>query len=327
MKKIYNIPIIGYFLKIIVSIIKLPQYIEKTDKNICDIKQAQKKYVEEKNIFFNNGFAEMLENGEKLERLNYALSANPTIWGEKNRIHISPLAAVFTCFFNTNSGNIYVGDYTFAGSNVSILAGSHDMLLKDLPRRDSEIKSGCDIIIGKGVWLASGCTILGPCNIGDNAVIAAGAVVVPGTVVPANTVYAGVPAEMIKELQIDNKIDSNAIIKAVEREQGVLFVEGWTEKRVLKNNLNLTGHWIISKEAKIFTTAKEATFSIYKETQNSLNIIIQYDECSRHITIDQTNTDISILFDKRKRVIEQVEIIIQEECSMGLFVAVKNITI
>ena len=97
---------------------------------------------------------------EYFEKLNFALSANPTLWGPKERLHISDTAAVFTCFFNTNSGDITIGDYSFAGSGVSILTGSHDVELTGLARRDSEETKGRNIIIGNGVWLGSNCTIL-----------------------------------------------------------------------------------------------------------------------------------------------------------------------
>ena len=146
-----------------------------------------------------NDLKELRVTNEYFEKLNFSLSANPTLWGPKERLHISEKAAVFTCMFNTSSGNITVGDYTFAGSGVSVLTGSHDVELTGLPRRDSEITEGNDIVIGSSVWLGSNCTILGPCKIGDNAVIAAGAVVTPGSEVEEGSIYGGVPAKKIRD--------------------------------------------------------------------------------------------------------------------------------
>ncbi len=190
------------------------------------------------------------------ERLRLLLSIHPVTWGERDRLHISDLATVFTCFFNTNSGNISVGDYTFAGSGVSILAGSHDQHLTGLLRRDVEITEGCDINIGRGVWLASNSTILGPATIGDNAVIAAGAVVVPGTVVPQNTIFAGIPAKCIGKLELDDseKTTNPAVLNALTRNHGVLYVDGWTEKkdRIIDNVL-YRGHEQIKNTAVIYT--------------------------------------------------------------------------
>ena len=186
---------------------------------------------------------ELLTDGDFLQKLNLGLSIHPTLWGPAERLQISPLASVFTCFFNTNSGTIRIGDYTFAGSGVSILAGSHDARLKGFLRRDAEMRDECDIRIGSGVWLASGCIVLGPCQIDDHAVIAAGAVVTPGTHVPAGTMYGGVPAKKICDLQMVEADEMNhpAILQALKRHDGALFVSGWSPKSM---GLSVPGHWL-----------------------------------------------------------------------------------
>jgi len=193
---------------------------------------------------------ELRVTNEYFEKLNFALSANPTLWGPKERLHISDTAAVFTCFFNTSSGEITVGDYSFAGSGVSILTGSHDVELTGLPRRDSEITEGNDIVIGKGVWFGSNCTILGPCKIGDNAVIAAGAVVKPGTEVEENTIYGGVPAKKISEIAVnkDGSV-SDAMLRAIDRNNGVLYTQGWSEKKhQIFEGECLFGHFLLEEK-------------------------------------------------------------------------------
>ncbi|MBR8429662.1 hypothetical protein K6Y76_22955 [Burkholderia cenocepacia] len=60
-------------------------------------------------------------------------------------------------------------------------------------------RDGRDIVIGKGVWIASNAIVLGPCTIGDNAVVAAGAVVTGGQL-ESGCLYAGVPAKRIRTL-------------------------------------------------------------------------------------------------------------------------------
>ncbi len=214
-------------------------------KNRLDRLADRLEKVESADEGYQRAFLEKLyTRGDLVGQLNTKLSSHPTVWGDPGRLDISPLASVFTCLFNTNSGRITVGDYTFAGSGVSLLAGSHDPQLKGFLRRDAEITEGCDIRIGRGVWLASGCTVLGPCVIGDNAVIAAGAVVVPGTEVPADTVYGGIPAKQIARLSFPDTPPEKdpAVLRALERNGGILFTEGWTPRE--NGILSCGGHWL-----------------------------------------------------------------------------------
>ena len=209
-------------------------------------------------------FERLCEDRGMLSRLNRGLSISPTIWGDPDRLEIDETAAVFTCFFNTNSGRIKIGESTFAGSGVSVLAGSHDPQLTGFMRRDTETTEGCDIVIGKGVWLASGCTVLGPCTIGDNAVIAAGAVVTPGTDVPANTIWGGVPARQIS--QLENKpmsVDNPAVQRAYEYSNGILFGDGWGERT--PGICEIPGHWMCKETAGLFTDKTEWNLEYRKE--------------------------------------------------------------
>ncbi len=200
-----------------------------------------------------------------LSELRKDLSRVPVVWGEASKLHISPKAAVSSAFFNTNSGDIYIDDYTFTGSNVSILTGSHDMELVGFLRRDCEIKEGNDIRIGKGVWIASNSTIIGPCVIGDNSVIAAGAVVTPGTIIPNGYLYGGIPARAIREINLEDRSDFQGIKhkEALNREKGVLFCDGWSEKKYIKiEDVIYEFHEMIEREATIFSD-KEAVRLFY----------------------------------------------------------------
>ena len=226
---------------------------------------------------FDRDFAKLIYNQEKLVQLKHFLSISPVIWGDTSRLEISEKAAVNACFFNTNSGRISIGDYTFAGSGVSILAGSHDTELSGYLRRDSEYKEGFDITIGKGVWLASNSTILGPCVIEDDAVIAAGAVVIPGTHIKRGELYAGIPAKKIKQIKTIDPLDNdiNKLTEVINREGGVLFYSGWTDKKVIKKEENAyIGRWIDGLQAELYTCLDRVVLVVLTEKDRASEVRI-----------------------------------------------------
>jgi acetyltransferase-like isoleucine patch superfamily enzyme len=122
------------------------------------------------------------------------------IFGDRERLHLAPTAEMVNTLFNLSSGEIYVGDYSFTGHNVSLITGTHDYDAQLQDRTTAIPLTGRDITIGQGVWIGSNAVILGPCTIGDHAVIAAGAVVTAGSQIPAGTIVAGVPAKVIKPI-------------------------------------------------------------------------------------------------------------------------------
>lgn len=73
---------------------------------------------------------------------------------------------------------------TIIGNNVSI--GHH------------AIVHGCKI--EENVLIGMGAIVMDDAVIGANSIVAAGAVVLEGTEVPPNTVYAGVPAKKVKDM-------------------------------------------------------------------------------------------------------------------------------
>ena len=267
--------------------------------------QIQCKGLEEQ---MPQAFEQILGNDSWINRLNIQLSSHPTVWGKEGRLHISSRAAVSACFFNTNSGEITIGEYTFAGSNVNILAGNHDIYLEGLMRRDAEIKDGCDITIGNGVWLASGCTILGPCTIGDNAVVAAGAVVLPGTDIPSNCVYGGVPAKFLKKIETVTDMENEHIKYAIERENGILFVQGWSEKRSgICYQAETVGHWLIDNNAYVYTNREVIELVFHKSVDEKVELIIKYGTEKKELVLNETDTKV-IIEKKNECDVQQVEI-------------------
>ena len=150
---------------------------------------------------------QILRDAKFLSELKTELGKYYSVWGDQSRIHFGKSVSAVNTLFNTASGEIYLGDYTFTGHNVSIITGSHDINVIG-QERENAILSDRDIHIGNGVWIGSNSVILGPCLIEDNAVIAAGTVILPNTLVEANSLYAGVPGKLKKQIrQIDSKLE------------------------------------------------------------------------------------------------------------------------
>lgn len=96
------------------------------------------------------------------------------------------------CCFQ-DQGGIEIGDDCLIGQQVVIATLNHDL---NPERRGDMLPKR--VKIGNNVWVGAHATILPGVMVGDNAVIAAGAVVAKD--VPANTVVAGVPAKVIKQI-------------------------------------------------------------------------------------------------------------------------------
>lgn len=125
---------------------------------------------------------------------NYLLFKR-TIFGDPDRVFVAGTAAVNNALFNVQSGRIVVEDHAFFGQNVCLLTGTHEIAVSPEQRLTAIPREGRDIVVGRGVWLASNATILGPCVIGEMAVVAAGAVVTRN--VEPYTIVGGVPARVI----------------------------------------------------------------------------------------------------------------------------------
>ena len=127
--------------------------------------------------------------------------------GPKQRLFVGERSALANTLFNTVSGSITVGNRSIFGQGVMVLTGRHDFrngMRVSLDQRqddgswggNSEVpKSGFDIVIGSGVFVASGAIILGKCRIGNNCIVAAGAVVTKDF--SDFSIIAGIPATKI----------------------------------------------------------------------------------------------------------------------------------
>ena len=97
---------------------------------------------------------------------------------------------------NSLDGKIMIGDNTFFGHNVMLLARSHNYNLFGLDRQNSILEDS--IILGEGVWIGSGAIILGGVKLGDNCVVGAGSVVTKSF--PKNSLICGNPAKLIRRI-------------------------------------------------------------------------------------------------------------------------------
>lgn len=127
------------------------------------------------------------------------------VHGDRARLHIHPTAVVNNALFNVGSGDITVGEYAFFGHGVSVLTGTHDINKFGRERQLAIPRSGRDIVIGEGAWLASNVLVLGPCVIGAHAVVG-GASLVLGDVAPY-TIVAGSPARVLRTIPHDDQPD------------------------------------------------------------------------------------------------------------------------
>ncbi len=94
-----------------------------------------------------------------------------------------------------DQGGIFIDDGALIGHGVVLATRNHDLN----PEKRQQLHPGA-IHIGKNVWIGSNAVICAGVTIGDNAVVAAGALVVKD--VEANTVVGGVPAKLIKRIDV-----------------------------------------------------------------------------------------------------------------------------
>jgi maltose O-acetyltransferase len=104
------------------------------------------------------------------------------------------------CWFNIDcvfdlGAQIRIGSKAYVGHGVLVLTRSHEV---GTSQQRALALLAKPVNIGNGVWLGSRSTILPGVTIGEGAIVAAGSVVHRD--VPPNTLVAGVPARVVKQL-------------------------------------------------------------------------------------------------------------------------------
>jgi len=99
-----------------------------------------------------------------------------------------------SCSF-LDMGGIIIEDHVLLGPKVNLITENHPTDPAD--RRALICRP---IVIKRNAWIGAAATILPGVTVGENAIVAAGAVVSKD--VPANTIVGGVPATIIKHIEL-----------------------------------------------------------------------------------------------------------------------------
>jgi carbonic anhydrase/acetyltransferase-like protein (isoleucine patch superfamily) len=113
------------------------------------------------------------------------------------------------------------------GNKVNIQDGSvlHTLYQKSVVEIGDNVSIGHNVTIHgakieNNVLIGIGATILDHAVIGENSIVAANSLILTGTIVEPNSVYAGVPAKKVKEIEPNqtkemiNKIANNYLMYA-----------------------------------------------------------------------------------------------------------------
>ena len=93
------------------------------------------------------------------------------------------------------------GDNVFVGPNCCFATAEHPL---DETERNRGLETARPIQVGNSVWFGAGVTVLPGVTIGDNVVIGAGSVVSKD--IPDNTIAAGNPCKVIREITDEDRI-------------------------------------------------------------------------------------------------------------------------
>ena len=149
---------------------------------------------------YNNTSAEESDRREEIiNELFGSVGTSPSI--EHNfhcdlgfNIHVGDnFYAGFNCTI-LDMAEVRIGDNCMIGPNVGIYTAGHSIE----PKNRNKSGYAIPIHIGNDVWIGGSCVILAGITIGDNSIVAAGSVVTKD--IPANTIVAGNPAKIIKEI-------------------------------------------------------------------------------------------------------------------------------
>jgi len=103
-----------------------------------------------------------------------------------------------------------LGNNVWLGANVTLATPNHPFIAEerlpaDYPDGNHDLEYALPIVIEDNCWICSSATICGGVTIGENSIVAAGAVV--NRDVPPNSIVAGVPAKVIRQIDEDDRMN------------------------------------------------------------------------------------------------------------------------
>lgn len=102
--------------------------------------------------------------------------------------------ANFDCLI-LDVAEVHIGNNVMFGPRVNVFTAGHPIAAEV---RNAQLEFGAPVTIGDNVWIGGNVTINPGVTIGANAVIGSGAVVTKD--IPANTIAAGNPCRVIREI-------------------------------------------------------------------------------------------------------------------------------
>ena len=136
-----------------------------------------------------------------LQQMLGEIGQNSTIWPPfycsygKNTYLGDHVFLSYMCTILDNN-EVRIGNHVMIGPTVQIYTAAHDL---QVVARNQGWEVAKPIVIEENVWIGGGAILLPGVKIGRNAVVGAGAVVSRN--VPADTVVAGNPATVIREIE------------------------------------------------------------------------------------------------------------------------------
>lgn len=169
-----------------------------SDQEIMEKQTKCANYLKEYNVL---GLGDEKRMSELLTLMLAEIGENsfiqPPFYANWGGAHVHIGKSVYANFNLTvvDDGNIYIGDKTMIGPNVTISTAGHPILPA---LREKALQYNQDVHIGYNVWIGAGAIILPGITIGDNSVIGAGAVVTKD--IPANVIAVGNPCKVMREI-------------------------------------------------------------------------------------------------------------------------------